>query len=129
MRVFASGQTTPSRQSVASLRRDRISRAIVTDPDALADYLSRLQSAIDAVTLAQRQDPRATAVVFLDRAITGAGALVRFRHDLNRRVFWRAIDWTSSSTSALSLRRDASTTLNELVLISQSTGTVSIEVY
>ncbi len=102
-----------------------VTDADVQDPPKLARLLGRLLA--NVAQLARAHTPR--RLDFEDVTCAGSGAAIRLRHGFGGRVRWWPVDYLSTGTPAAPiLERGAATDANVLVLLSYTTGTVSIRV-
>lgn len=110
---------------MTTLRRERFAASDLATPGDVQSALVRTQQAAE---LAIRS--LSTAEVIADDLACGtAGAQIRIRHGLNRRVRWEVIDWkrtTPGGTHGLERVSDDGTTLT---LASYVAGLASVRVY
>jgi hypothetical protein len=104
---------------------DVVTETDVQDPAKLARMIARVVG--DVAALKRRFAPR--RVDFHDITTAAGGTAIRLEHGLNGRVVWWPIDYQmTGATVAPILQRSSLTDASTLVLLSYTTGTVSIRV-
>lgn len=132
-RVNSAGDTR--KPAPRGIQVERFTPEHVQNPMILAAALNRLHQAHAAASLNARADESSKVMRFLGLAVGSAGAKLRIRHNLGKRVQWRPIGWYGKGVvnghSLVSDEADAApeTDINTLVLRSYVAGTVDLEVF
>lgn len=103
---------------------ERVTEEQVKDASRLSRIVMSLLK--DVSMLRRRWSPR--TVEHEDRAVDNTGTtLYRFPHNFGARVRWYVVDW-SGATAGPRLVRNAATDTNTLVLVSYTSGTLTLRI-